>query len=73
MELLLATCFVVFLVIFFLGSLAGLNNHNRYQMTKEIENNARARRYRNNISWRAVLRHLQPTPQGQDHTPWDAN
>ena len=64
---------LIVLFLFFLGGLPALNNRNRYHITKEMENNARARRYRNNIEWREVIRHLQPTAQGEDHTPWDTN
>jgi len=64
---------VVIMIGVVIGSLEALNNHDRYQITREVENNARSRRYRNNIAWREVIRHIQSPTQGEDHSPWNSN
>lgn len=73
MSTIISTIIIIWLLVFFWGSLQALNNHDRYQVTREIEKRARTNCYRNHIKWREVIRHLQPPPQGPNNTPWNVN
>lgn len=69
----------VFLVIFFVASLPGLNNHNRYEKIKKEKRYAHTNRYvrsngyRNYVPWREVIRHIQPITQGENNSSWPTN